>query len=170
MQEAEPPCFRIHLEIVSDSLLTRRVRVAEAGAQDLDHTTLGNLYLRRLEVDPVLQAVGRVRFLTLPREVVLFQMNDFSLDLGDVEGVRTPRALRNALDAPSPQDVDRLVRAIQAETLMQSGHTAAATARQLGVSRRTVFDRLAAVKSAKSPVMRIYREFLHSLWSERWSE
>ena len=52
--------------------------------------------LRKLEVDPVIQAAGRVRFLTRPREVVFFQMDDLARDLGDVREVSCLADLRVA--------------------------------------------------------------------------
>jgi hypothetical protein len=159
VQESEPGEFRVRLKIVSGPEMMRRVEIEESGVADLDRTMLGNIYLRKLEVDPVIQAAGRVRFLTRAREVVFFQMHDLSRDLGECEDVRTLRALREKLGLPGSQEVDSIVRAARAQELMANGFTAKEAAIQLEISRRTIFNDLRTLESAKNPTSIFIRRF-----------
>ena len=159
VQEAEPERFRVMLRIVSSPGMRRRVEIQEKDNPDLDRTALGNIYLRKLEVDPVIQAAGRVRFLTRPREVVLFQMHDLSAELGDCEDAPTLAALRDKMGLPTAKEIDHLIEAHRAEELIGKGFTAQEAASELGLSRRTLFRRLGAAESAKTPYIYIIRLF-----------
>jgi hypothetical protein len=153
IQEFEPRSFRIELAAFRGPDGVRRVKVVDPEIYDQKREWLGDVHLRKLEVDPVIQAVGRVRFLTKPRQVVTFQMNNIERDLGPCETVRTLEGLRQALDLPKAREVDHLVAGIRARRLMDGeGLTAADAATRLGVSRRTAFRCLASEESAKSPL------------------
>jgi len=147
VQESEPRHFRVKLEIVTGADNRRRVELSNPGASDEDRTYLGGLYLRKLEVDPVIQAVGRVRPMTMPREIVTFQLDDVEPDLGIVEEVGTLLELRQRLGIPTAREIDGAVEGWRASTLMASGMTAAGAAAAIGVGRATLFRRLRAVKS-----------------------
>ena len=155
VQEFEPVLYRERLEISSGPDRTRRARIADASAGDLDRTAIGNLYLRRLEVAPPIQVVGRVRFLTRPREVVLFQMHDLERDVGACEDVTCLGGLLDALGLPRPRVIDRLVLGAAVRRLTATGLTYEQAAHQLGRSRRTAFRAVKALKSAKTPLVRI---------------
>ena len=143
--------------------MTRRATVDDSSSPDIDHTALGNLYLRKLEVDPVIQAAGRVRFLTKPREVIFFQMHELGRDVGDCTDVRSLNVLRETLELPSAKELDVTIQASQAQKLIDKGLTVEQAATQLGVSRRTLFRRLRSAKSAKNPI----RIFMRPFWRSR---
>jgi len=159
VQEFEPRHFRVRLEVVRGPDRMRRVKLADTLVSDEDRMWLGSVYLRKLEVDPVIQAVGRVRFLTEPREVVFFQMNDLQTEIGQVREVRSLRALEQALHIPSARDIDDALAGRQARRLMNEGFTAQQAAEALGVSRRTLFRRLEAFESAKFPLRNSIADF-----------
>ncbi len=149
VQEFEPKHFRTELEIVTTPDRRREVRVSTTDATDAERAWLGGIYLRKLEVDPVIQAGGRVRFLTKPREVVFFQMNDLERDLGPIREVGSLAGLREVLGIPSAREIDDAVDSRRAADLMASGKTAAEAAQIMGFSRETLFRRLRAVGSVK---------------------
>lgn len=149
LTEHEPEAFGLDLRIVSHGTLVRRVELVRRDLPDCDRTWLANLYLRRLEVDPVIQAAGRVRFLTKPREVVFFQMADFSNDIGEVTEVETLVALRRVMGVPSAKEIDRDLLAGRLDAHRAEGLSVEAAAEKCGVSRRTAFRALA--DSAKNP-------------------
>lgn len=149
VQEFESRHFRAQLEIVHGPDRRRRVQVVGMTGSDEDREWLGNVYLRKLEVDPVVQAAGRVRFMTKAREVTFFQMNHLLPDVGECQDVQTLASLRGALGIPAPRDLDDAVEGRRARDLMDSGFTADAAAAELGISRATVFRRLQAVESLK---------------------
>lgn len=159
VQDSEPERFRVRLKIVSGPELMRRVVIEEQGAVDLDHTTLGNIYLRKLEVDPAIQAAGRVRFLTRPREVIFFQMHNLVQDLGTCEELRTLKGLQEKLGLPPAKEIDSIVRGSQAQALMGEGLAAEDAAARIGVSRRTVFNDFRTLESAKNPTSIYIRRF-----------
>lgn len=161
VQDAEPAHFRVQLAVEAGADRTRRVRIADRGVPDLDRTMLGDLYLRKLEVDPIIQAVGRVRFQTRPREVLFFAMHDLQGDVGECIDVPTLSALREALGLPAPKEVDRELTGRQARELMREGETAEEAARRLGISRRTLFRRLqGGAESAKKGLHILYKPIL----------
>ena len=93
----------------------------------------------------MIQAVGRVRFATRPREVITFQCSD----LPDVRLAREFFNLREARDffgLVTGSEFDRLRQEDEARRLRAEGLTAAAIAARLGVSVRTVRYRLAAAR------------------------
>ncbi len=159
VQEFEPRAFRIELKIVHGKGRMRRAELASSGVSDEDRSWLAGVYLRKLEVDPAIQAVGRVRFLTKPREVVLFQMNDVERELGRCEDLRSLAALRRALGVPTAREIDDYLDGQRARAMMARGMTAEEVAAQLGVSRATVFRRLEAAESLRFPLRDSCRRF-----------
>lgn len=160
LQEALPRDERRALRIRSKPDCVRRVEVADAAGTDLD--LLGNAYLQKLELDPVLQAVGRVRFQTKAREVVLFAMHDVTHEIPRCTTVTSLEALRQTLGVPPAKDVDAALEAEHVKALLAEGYTAAEVAAEIGVSRRTVFERIARAKSAKDPLKELKEGILHS--------
>jgi hypothetical protein len=106
-----------------------------------DLSQIANLYLRKLEIGPVVQACGRNRFLTNPREVVFFQLNDLEGYFPNVQTFRTLGALRQEFGLvrardfgrPSPADL-----APQIRQLAQQGGSLRKIAAELGLSKSTV--------------------------------
>jgi hypothetical protein len=98
-------------------------------------------YYRQLETNTVIQAVGRVRFATKPREVITFQYSEMS----DVHLAREFYSLREARDhfgLVTGSDFERHRQAAEAMRLRAEGLTTAAIAERLGVCKRTVGYRL----------------------------
>jgi hypothetical protein len=108
-------------------------------ASDADR--LARLYYHQLETSAVLQAVGRVRFATRPREVITFQCSE-------LPGVRLAREfhslreLREHFGLATGSEHDRLLQQAEARRLRAGGLTTRQIAARLGVSQRTVRYRL----------------------------
>lgn len=148
VQEHEPTEARVKFVIAAGPNRIRRVD-ARLHIAALDWQALGNLYLRKMEVDPVVQAVGRVRFLTRPREVVTFAMHDLSPEVGPCRDVRSLGELREALGIPEAKEIDQALEAERIARLRAEGRTSEEIAAELKLSRRTLFRRVGG--SAKSP-------------------
>lgn len=148
---SHPAEFRVELLIRSGPQRRRYVEVAPASGRDLDHSYLGNLYLRKLEMDPVIQAAGRVRFITRPREVVFFQMNDLDREFPQCQDVDSLEALREAMELPRPADFDDAMRAQTVEILTSKGWSMAKIARWYGVHRSTLYRAIERQKCRKTP-------------------
>lgn len=158
VQEFEPRHFRIQLEIVRGPDRIRRVRIADPELPDEDRIWLAEVYLRKLEVDPVIQAVGRCRYTVRPREVVFFQMNDMEGEVGELEEVRSLADLRRSLQVPAARQIDDFLEGREARAWMDAGGTAEDGAKRMEMSRRTFFRRLQSFESAKSPLKDFLRE------------
>ena len=158
VQEAVPKQARRELIITSKPDCIRRVTVGEGPDPGGVLAHQASMYLRKLEVDPVIQAAGRVRFVTRPREVVLFQMNNLEADLGPYENVDGLAGLRGALDIPTAASLDAAVQLRDLKEMLAAGKTVEEAATSLGISRATAFRRLKAADSLKSPQNYIRRE------------
>ena len=160
VQEFEPESFRVDLRLVHvRGQRLRRVELASREDPDLDRTWLANIYLRKLEVDPVIQAAGRVRFQTMPREVVTFQMHDMGQDIPGCEEVSSLSELRDALGLPRAREIDKSQRAFRGRELMSQGLTAKQAADRLGIGRSTLFDALKEAESPENPMIDTLRVF-----------
>ncbi len=143
------PDGQVH--IVTDARRVRRAVLVDRLVPDRDRAWVANLYLRRLEVDPVIQAVGRVRFLTQPREIVTFQMADLSAELGAVEEVKSVAALRTAFRLPEPKALDTAIACARIQALRDEGLSVAQAGERIGISRSTAFRRARSADSLRSP-------------------
>lgn len=141
LTQFEPRSFQVGVTICRDRA---GHRVAQVEAPELDvagQVELANIYLRKLEVDPVVQAIGRVRPLTNPRLVVAFHAASLDRDLGPVQEVRTLSELLDALGLPSARQLDRHVQAEALSLLVAQGMTVVDAGHALGLKRRTTFRR-----------------------------
>jgi hypothetical protein len=152
VQESTPHRERATLKITSQPDRVRRATVEEGADPGGVLANTANIYLRKLELDPVVQAVGRVRFATLPREVVFFQMADLEPLIGPHAVVESLEELRRELQTPSAGDVDRYLQAQRIESALLTGATTAEVAADIGVSLRTARRRRRLFASAKSPI------------------
>jgi hypothetical protein len=123
----------------------------DRSADDNDRTFLANLYLGRMERDPVLQAIGRVRPLTHAREVVTFQMADFTPELGEVTEVRTLSALRRVLGVQDPKEIDREFDLAAIQAAKADGLSTTLAAERAGMSRATAYRRVQEADRLKNP-------------------
>jgi hypothetical protein len=150
--EFDQDLLNVDLSIVSAPDKHRRVRASGGRKSRAAIESLATDYLRRLELDPVIQVAGRVRFATSPREVVLFQMADLSNELPGCTDVANPTELRAALGLPDPKSLDHERFATVARRRMDAGATARQVASELSVGRATVFRRLKEAESLKTPI------------------
>lgn len=162
INEAEPERFKLGFKITSGTRMLRQVELEHPLPASADIVAIAAQYHRHLEVDPVIQAVGRVRYATLPREIVLFQMNDFHGDIDEYGDVTSIVALRDALDLPSPKEITQSIEAAKLRISRGNGLTADEAAKALGMSRRTYFRRLKTCGSAKTPNIIFLKGFWHS--------
>jgi hypothetical protein len=98
-------------------------------------------YHRQLESNVVIQAVGRVRFATRPREVVTFQCSDLPGVILTRE-FSSLREVREHFGLLTGSEFDRRRQAEEVRRLKAGGLTVAAIAERLGISVRTVHYRL----------------------------
>ena len=129
--------YGVALQIVTDTAPLRRRVVVDTRHRYADIGTLANHALRMHEMDTVVQAVGRVRPFTKPREIITFQAADhpyggytqeFSM-LGEAReffGVLGQRAGEKEATATSVASAKR------------EGITQSEAANRLGVSTRTI--------------------------------
>jgi biotin operon repressor len=159
LQEFEPESFRVQVSIVSGPERVRRVVVATKPVATGEHEYLGDAYLHRLEIDPVIQAAGRVRFNTKPREVVFFQMAQLQGEIPGCHDVLSLVALRRELGIPDPTEVDAWHLVQRARSLLAGGRTREEVAAELGVSRTTLWRLLGQPECFKNPIENSLREF-----------
>jgi hypothetical protein len=136
--------FGLTIESVPDRIRRAYLRGSPSSP---DVEELAQMHLRMLEVDPVVQVVGRVRFMTKPREVLFFAMHDFAADVGPHQIVRSLAELREVFDLPEARDIDHEIERLRIEQLTGEGMTAEKVAEILRISRSTVFNRRSAVRS-----------------------
>ena len=117
-------------------------------ASDADQ--IARAYYFQHETSVVIQAVGRVRYATKPREVITFQPTTM---LG-VEISREFASLREARDflgLPSGSEHDRRRQEDLASELRAAGKTTAQISQELSVSERTVRNRLQSWRERSGP-------------------
>jgi hypothetical protein len=88
-------------------------------------------------MDVVVQAVGRVRPYTKPREVITFQCGEHS-QLKYTSEFHSVEAARRFFEIPSLRERKQHERTAQVQAAKAEGRTQQETARMLGVSVRTV--------------------------------
>jgi hypothetical protein len=144
--DVEPDALRFPVAIrVAGRPPRRRAGTFDDRFRASDADRIARAYYHQHETHVVIQAVGRVRFATRPREVITFQCSD----LPDVRLAREFFNLREARDffgLVTGSEFDRLRQGAEARRLRAEGLTAAAIAARLGVSVRTVRYRLSAAR------------------------
>jgi hypothetical protein len=115
----------------------RRARVADPDHGDYDVARLVQPALEFREANVVVQAVGRVRPFTRPREVFTFQMGDlpgieYDAEFNSLAEGRRYFEIPNELERGSTDRANRIA------ALRRQGYTQAETAQLLGLSERTV--------------------------------
>lgn len=157
-QESTPNGERVALQIDSKPDQIRRVRVAEGADAGGVAQHVANIYLQKLELDPVIQAAGRVRFMTKPREVVFMQMADLLPHVGQNQVVGSLAELRQRMGIPSAREVDAHIEGTRMRAAIADGKTAAEVATSEGVSVATVRRRLAGLRTLTDTPIYISRE------------
>jgi hypothetical protein len=106
---------------------------------------IARAYHHQLEAMKVIQAVGRVRFATRPRDVITFQC-------GELPGISLTTEFHNLQQArqhfalPSGSEFDRQIQEREIRQLRDQGLTVSEIAQRLEVSERTVYCRLRATR------------------------
>lgn len=134
-----------------------RRTIEVSGPHDPALTDLAAAALVQREAEVVVQAVGRVRPFTRPREVITFQA-------GELPGVRFDREFASLFEAraysrvPTARAATVLARAATARRMCDAGASWAAIGAALGVSRATVARHLASTRVEVSPPLSIVGE------------
>lgn len=137
LHENDPTVWRQALNIRADHERNRQVFVTDAAHAHRGIEELANVHLHRLEVDPVLQVAGRVRFFTRPREVILFHMADLTPDLGVVRELRSLEEARAALGVPRATLADRERIVNRLTELLDQGRSVRSAAADVGLDKET---------------------------------
>jgi hypothetical protein len=128
--------YPVRIETIGDPP-QRRVQVELPDGREPLLPRVAQAVLEQKEADMVVQAVGRVRPFTRPREVITFHV-------GDLPGVRYTMSFRTLEQARSyfriqtPAQADLASRVEQAWRLKATGHSKRQIAQKLGVSLSTV--------------------------------
>jgi hypothetical protein len=138
LQDLTRPDLRLPVVIRTAGDPRRRLAgVADPAHGDYDVARLAQPALEYKEHGVVVQAVGRVRPFTRPREVVTFQMAELPGVTYDAE-FRTLAEARRHFGIPSGRQRTTEARAVAVSDLRSRGLSQAEVARRLGVSERTV--------------------------------
>ena len=86
----------------------------------------------------VLQAIGRVRPFTTPAEVILFQCDDLSTELGPIEEFTSLATARRTLDVPTLSQLKRAALGEKIRDRQKARESVRAIAVDLGISPSTV--------------------------------
>jgi len=86
----------------------------------------------------VLQAIGRVRPFTTPAEVILFQCDDLSAELGPIDEFTSLAAARRTLHVPTLSQLKRAALGEQVRVRQEAGESLRTIAADLGISPSTV--------------------------------
>jgi hypothetical protein len=114
-QQALPPALRHDLKLDTKNGI-RQIASGKADFITRAHARNAQATLIMLERRLVLQAIGRIRPFTSPANVVLFQMDDLSGELGDITKYATLSQTRIAWSVPSRAE---LARAVLGDTMRQ---------------------------------------------------
>ena len=159
VQEASSQADQVTLEIRSGPERIRRPVVIEGADPAGVVAKTAGFYLDKLELDPVVQAVGRVRYVTRPREILVFQMADMTPQLGDHVVVESLSELRELLGLAEAREVSERIEGANYEGQVEAGCTVAQVAAAAGVSERTVYRRLRAHRTDSSPTNIFIRQY-----------
>jgi hypothetical protein len=138
LQDVVRPDLRLEIEIRTEGAPKRRVAQATYAKDRIYNVhEVAPLALQHQELEPVLQAVGRVRPFTRPREIITFQC-------GQLPGVEYTNEFGTLAEArvffgvSSRQQHKTRKTLGQVAALRSQGLTQSQVARRLGVSERTV--------------------------------
>src|SRR5262249_16773872 len=130
--------LRLPIEIITQGHpRRRRARVADPDHLYYDTAPLVQPALEFQEHNVVIQAVGRVRPFTRPREVITFQMPELPGVVYDAE-FQTLAQARHFFEVASRREQKRNDLAKRIAALRQEGLSQVETARRIGVSEKTI--------------------------------
>jgi hypothetical protein len=126
------------LRIVAGNNRVRNITVENGRLADFCSPKLAKQYLIKHEIDPVLQVIGRVRPLTLPRQVIVFQMNDMNGFLPNTTTFRSLQEARDFFKIPRVGSILAYDEWEKAMTMKKRGLSLRAIAKLLGISKSKV--------------------------------
>jgi hypothetical protein len=138
LQDVYATDLHILLKFKTDGLPRRRqVTVANAADRFYDVNQLAPLALEQQEMDVVLQAVGRVRPYTKPREIITFQCAAHPQLAYTVEFNSLAEA-RGFFNVPSSREAQKAGTTYLVQAAKKAGLTQQKAANRLNISLRTV--------------------------------
>jgi hypothetical protein len=117
--------------------IRRTVKVMDSKYELCDVPLLANQALQQKELDVVVQAVGRVRPFTQPREVITFQATEHPL-IEYQQEFSTLAEAREFFDIPTARAMGAETTAEQVQAMKAAGKSQAETAKAVGKSPSTV--------------------------------
>jgi len=136
-QQTLPPESRMPIGVRIEG----RRRKVYAGDQQFNtryHARRAEATHHMIERRVVLQAIGRVRPFTTPAEVILFQCDDLSTELGPIEEFTSLATARRTLDVPTLSELKRAALGEKIRDRQKARESVRAIAVDLGISPSTV--------------------------------
>jgi hypothetical protein len=135
-QQTLPPDSRMPIGVRMEGR-RRQVYAADGEFNTRFHAKRAAVTHRMIERRVVLQAIGRVRPFTTPAEVILFQCDDLSAELGPIEEFGSLAAARRTLHVPTLSQLKRAALGENIRVRQKSGESLRTIAADLGISLST---------------------------------
>jgi hypothetical protein len=135
-QQTLPPDNRMPIGIRMEGR-RRRLFAADHRFDTRFHARRADATHRMLERRVVLQAIGRVRPFTTPAEIILFQCDDLSSELGPLEEFSSLAAARGAFRVPTLSQLKSAFLGQQIRARQNSGESLREIAADVGISSST---------------------------------
>jgi hypothetical protein len=136
-QQTLPPDSRMPIGVRMEGR-RRRVYAADQEFGTRYHARRAEATHRMIERRVVLQAIGRVRPFTTPAEVILFQCDDLSAELGPIDEFTSLAAARRTFHVPTLSQLKRAALGEQVRVRQEAGESLRTIAADLGISPSTV--------------------------------
>ena len=135
-QQTLPPDSRMPIGVRMENR-RRQVYAADGEFNTRFHAKRATATHRMLERRVVLQAIGRVRPFTTPAEIILFQCDDLSPELGSIEEFGSLAQARCQLQVPTLAQLKRTARGETVRARQNSGESLRTIAADLGIAPST---------------------------------
>ena len=135
-QQTLPPDSRMPIGVRMEGR-RRRVYAADQQFGTRYHARRAEATHHMIERRVVLQAIGRVRPFTTPAEVILFQCDDLSAELGPIDEFTSLAAGRRTLHVPTLSQLKRAALGEQVRVRQKAGESLRTIAADLGISPST---------------------------------
>lgn len=135
-QQTLPPDSRLPIGVRMENGL-RQVYAADGEFNTRFHAKRAAATHRMLERRVVLQAIGRVRPFTTRAEIILFQCDDLSPELGLIEEFKSLAAARRRLQVPTLAQLKRTACGETVRARRNGGESLRAIAADLGIAPST---------------------------------
>jgi hypothetical protein len=135
-QQTLPPDSRMPIGVRMENR-RRQVYAADGEFNTRFHAKRASATHRMLERRVVLQAIGRVRPFTTRAEVILFQCDDLSPELGSIEEFGSLAQARRQLQVPTLAQLKRTARGEMVRARQNGGESLRTIAADLGIAPST---------------------------------